>query len=161
MNAESFRPLRVRRTLVGMATNTRTQHSTESLDRTLHPLRPGTRRPVRDPHRGAGGPLAGERTTPAGNPPSSARPPLREPDAARAPRLVGRPFVAPTTVPDTSGDLLGLPDLSALRGALRHLWRWLAGQVGAAAELDARVRARRDEDSAAMLRAGVTPTPFA
>lgn len=161
MNAESFRPPGVRRTLVGMATNTRTQHSNEPLDRTLHPLRPATRRPVRDPHRGAGGPLVGERTTPAGNPPSSARPPLGEPEAARAPRLVGRPLVAPTTLPDHSGDLLGLPDFSVLRRRIHRAWTWLAGQVGAAAEVDARLRARRDEDSAAMLRAGVTPTPFA
>ncbi|WP_430298258.1 hypothetical protein [Sinomonas sp. B1-1] len=144
-----------------MATNTRTQHSTERLDRTLHPLRPTTRRPVRDPHRDAGGPPAGERTTPAGNPPSSPRLPLAEPDAARAPRRADRPLVAPTTLPDHSGDLLGLPDFSALRRRLRRTWAWLAGQFGAAAAVDARLRARRDEDSAAMLRAGVAPTPFA
>ncbi|WP_413249780.1 hypothetical protein [Sinomonas flava] len=144
-----------------MATNTRTQHSTEPLDRTLHPLRPTTRRPVRDPHRGAAGPLTGERTTPAGNPPSSPHLPLNEPEAARAPRRAGRPLMAPTTLPDHSGDLLGLPDFSALRRRFHRTWAWLAGQFGAAAEVDARLRARRDEDSAAMLRAGVAPTPFA
>lgn len=160
-----------RPTLDGMATNTRTgtashttsaarvpdPHALESRsaghapspadERLLHPLRPARRRPVREPH-GLTAAIGG-RTTAAGTAPSPARLPHRVRHAG-APRLV-----APTAVPDHSGDLLGLPDLSGLRLGLRRAWAWLAREVRASAQMDARLRARRDEDSAAMARAGV------
>ncbi|MEN2743958.1 hypothetical protein [Sinomonas halotolerans] len=154
-----------------MATNTRTQSAAPAADTTpgllpderlLHPGRRAVRRPARDPH---DRPVAaGGRTTPAAAPPSSAPRALREPEAeasARVPLGAAVPPVAPPTiVPDVSGDLLGVPDFPALRRGLRRAWEWAVRQVRAAAEIDRRVQARRDEDSAAMLRAGVTPTPF-
>jgi hypothetical protein len=141
-----------------MATNTRTEHHLEPLDRTSHPVRPTSPRPVRDPH---GRPDAGGgRTTPAGNPPSSARPGIREATAEPSVAAPFREAVPPTALPDVSGDLVGLPDLSALRRAGRRVWDWAVRQVRGAAAVDSQVRARRDEDSAAMLRAGVVPTPF-
>lgn len=66
--------------------------------------------------------------------------------------------MAPTSIPDHSGDLLGLPDLSGLRRGLRRVWARLLRGVRASAEVDARLQARHDEDSASMLRAGVIPS---
>ncbi|MBL0706010.1 hypothetical protein [Sinomonas cellulolyticus] len=119
-------------------------------DRLLHPLRPVRRRPARAPHSPTGG--LGERTTAAGRAASSVRVPLRSGHAPAALRTV-----PPTVVPDHSGDLLGLPDLSGLRRALRHAWAWIIREVRAAAEIDARVAGRREEDSVAMARAGANP----
>ncbi|MDQ4490033.1 hypothetical protein RBS60_07455 [Sinomonas sp. ASV486] len=162
-----------------MATNTRTEtpaasahrvpdaHAVESAgvrtpvghapspadDRLLHPVRPIAPRPVRRPHTGTT--AVGGRTTAAGNPPSSALLPF-----GAAPEAGARPLVPPTAVPELAGDLLGLPDFSALRRGLRRGWAWLADQLRASAEMDARLRARRDEDSAAMARAGVNPSRF-
>ncbi len=71
-----------------------------------------------------------------------------------------RPLVPATVVPDVAGDLLGLPDFSALRRGLRRLGKLLVGRVRDGAQSDARFRARRDEDSAAMARSGVAPTRY-
>lgn len=155
-----------------MATNTRTETSAHGAgtrvpaghapspadERLLHPVRPGTRRPVRDPHSAVvtvGTTVIGGRTTPAAPAPSSAHRPLGLAPARRA-----HGVVAPTAVPDHSGDLLGLPDLSGFRRGLHHAWAWLVREVRASAEIDARLRARRDEDSAAMARAGANPMRF-
>ena len=145
-----------------MATNTRTQHTIDpAAERAVHPVRPASRRPLRDPHHLLeGGTGVGPLTTPAGPAPSSARPALGETDAGGRADASTRPLVAPTAVPDVSGDLLGLPDLSALRRGLARAGGWLIGRVRAAARTDARLRARRDEDSAAMLRSGVAPTRY-
>ena len=70
-------------------------------------------------------------------------------------------LVAPTVVPaHSSGDLLGLPDLSWLRLGIGRLWGWAVAELRGAADVDGRLRARRDEDSAAMVRAGVVPTRY-
>lgn len=119
-------------------------------ERLLHPLRPAERRPARTPHPGPA--PAAARTTARANPPSA---PHRPEGAGRG--LTSRDLVPPTPLPDTSGDLLGLPDLRPLVRALRAGWAWLARQARASAEVDARLRGRRDEDSATMARAGVIP----
>lgn len=178
MRAESFRPRSAPRRLLGMAPKTSTapfpsDHGSaaripdaHALDarrgdaaasaaapvrgRLLHPLRPAERRPARTPHPGPA--PAAARTTAAPNPPSAARRPEGEP---REP--ASRDLVPPTPLPDTAGDLLGLPDLRPLVRALRAGWGWLARQARASAEVDARLRGRRDEDSATMARHGVIP----
>ncbi|WP_235780165.1 hypothetical protein [Sinomonas notoginsengisoli] len=129
-------------------------HAPSSADeRLLYPVRPTAPRPVRAPHsRPATG---GGRTTPGGNGPSFVPLPL-----SAAPRAGGPALVRQTTIPEVSGDLLGLPDFSGLGRALRRVWPWFAAQIRAAAEMDGRLRTRRDEDSAAMYRAGVNPTRF-
>lgn len=175
MEAESFRGLPTPRRLLDMTTNTNTvpassghgsaarvpdAHALESRreavehapspvrERLAHPLRPAERRPVRAPHGTAG--TAPGRTTSPGTPPLPARLPLAEPGIGS----IGD-VVPPTVLPDPSGDLLGLPDLGPLVRALRAGWAWLVRQARASAEIDARLRARRDEDSAAMARGGV------
>ncbi|MDQ0261581.1 hypothetical protein [Sinomonas atrocyanea] len=119
-------------------------------ERLAHPLRPTGRRPVRIPHEVPR--TAGTRTTAAANPPSSAGLPVAAPR-----ELTARDLVPPTSLPCTSGDLLGLPDVGALARALRAGWAWLGRQARRAAEVDARLRERREEDSATMARAGVIP----
>ncbi|MGT2463080.1 hypothetical protein [Sinomonas atrocyanea] len=116
----------------------------------LHPLRPAERRPARSPHSVPASDAA--RTTAEANRPSAPRRP------EGAPReLTPRDLVPPTSLPGASGDLLGLPDLRPLVRALRAGWAWLVRQAQASAEVDARLRARRDEDSATMARSGAIP----
>jgi hypothetical protein len=119
-------------------------------ERILHPLRPAERRPARIPRHGGDAPA--RRTTPAANAPSPAPLELAAPSGARA-----RDLVPPTVLPDHSGDLLGLPDVAALRRGLRAAWAWAVGHVRASAEIEARLRARRDEDAAALARGGAGP----
>lgn len=119
-------------------------------ERLAHPLRAAERRPARRPHNVPA--AAAMRTTAAANPPSSARLPL---PAVR--EQAARDLVPPTPLPDTSGDLLGLPEFGPLIRALWAGWVWLVRQARAAAELDGRLRQRREEDSAAMARAGAIP----
>ncbi|MGY3567261.1 hypothetical protein [Sinomonas sp. RB5] len=118
--------------------------------RLLHPLQAAERRPARAPH-SVPAPAAA-RTTAEANRPLAPRWP------EGAPReLAPRDLVPPTSLPDTSGDLLGLPDLRPLVRALRAGWAWLVRQARASTEVDARLRARRDEDSATMARSGAIP----
>jgi hypothetical protein len=119
-------------------------------ERLAHPLRPAERRPARRPHPVPA--AAAARTTAAANPPSAARLPL-----AADREQTARDLVPPTSLPDTSGDLLGLPDFGQLARALRAGWAWFVAQVRASAEIDARLRRRHEEDSALMARTGVIP----
>ena len=152
-----------------MATTTRTEHTADPAaervlhrESVLHPARPTGRRRLRDPHlllEAAGTSLA-PRTTPTAPAPSSARPELGEAAEDSRSDASMRPLVAATTVPDVGGDLLGLPDLEALRSLLRRVGTLLVGRLRDGAQQDARLRARRDEDSAAMARSGLAPTRY-
>ena len=151
-----------------MATTTRTEHTADPAaervlhpESVLHPARPTGRRRLRDSHLllEAGTSLA-PRTTPAAPAPSSARPELGEAAEDSRSDASMRPLVAATTVPDVGGDLLGLPDVEALRRLLRRVGTLLVGRLRDGAQQDARLRARRDEDSAAMARSGLAPTRY-
>jgi hypothetical protein len=73
-------------------------------------------------------------------------------------RLESRPLVAPTTLPDHAGDLLGLPDFGWIRRGFGRAWAWLRESFDAAGSVEARLRERRDEDAVRMARSGASPT---
>ena len=144
-----------------MATTTRTEHTIDPAARLLHPARPAARPLLGDPHLTfEAGTSVGPRTTPAAPAPSAPRPALGAAGEDGRGDASLRPLVAATTLPDVGGDLLGLPDVTALRRGLRRLGTLLVGHVRAGAQTDARLRARRDEDSAAMARSGLAPTRY-
>jgi hypothetical protein len=86
------------------------------------------------------------------------RRPLRKPHENRAGSTAGAPLVAPTALPEHAGDLLGLPDLRNARRALGRALAWLRESFEAAGAVEARLRARRDEDDARLARSGGSPT---
>ncbi|NUP74055.1 MAG: hypothetical protein HOQ07_05310 [Sinomonas sp.] len=106
---------------------------------TPHALRPAPRRAVRRAH-GEGAPSAGLSASSASL------------------RLDRGPLLPPTPIPDHSGDLLGLPDFEGLRRALARAWAWLRESFEAAGAVEARLRARRDDDAVRLTRYGASPT---